>query len=288
MDEREHRGLALTALVAVGLVTVGWWMLALYPAANAPEWLSRTRLTCFGAPPGGLPDAGGWVLLIGQPVGMLGILFIVWGDAVRADLRWVQARRSGRVLSGLTLVAVTWLVLAAALVIRRTTAAGEAFETVAAVPVTAGVSRLMLIDQHGQPFDLRQVSGPALVTFAFGHCATMCPTLVRDVLRIRKEAGREDVPLVVVTVDPWRDDPSRLASIAKAWQLAPGDRLLSGTVDSVNATLDDWGIARQRDQTTGDVVHAMVTFFVHPGAQTATRIDGSTDPLRALLGGSTP
>jgi cytochrome oxidase Cu insertion factor (SCO1/SenC/PrrC family) len=285
-EVREHRGLALAALGVVGLVTAAWWALALYPTANAPEWVSRTRLACFGAAPGGLPDAGGWILLVFQPVGMLAMLFAVWGNAVRADLRWLVARPAGRLVIGAALGAMTWSALTAAMVIKRVASGAEPIP-LASSPSTVSVPPLVLTDQHGQVFDLRQAAaGPVLVTFAFAHCETMCPTQIRDLLRIRSEAGRADIPLVVVTVDPWRDVPSRLPTIAAAWNLAPGDHVLSGNVDEVNAALNAWGIARQRDEVTGDVLHALVAVLTHPGARTATRVDASMEPLRTILGGA--
>jgi cytochrome oxidase Cu insertion factor (SCO1/SenC/PrrC family) len=276
---------ALAALGVVGLVTAAWWALALYPAASAPEWVSRTRLACFGAVPGGLPNAGGWVLLVGQPVGMLAVLFAAWGDALRGDLRWLSSRLVGRVVLGAALGVVTWSAVAAATVIRRVSSGAELIEFWTTQPATVSVPSLVLTDQQGQVFDLqRAAAGPVLVTFAFAHCETMCPTQIRDILRIRSDAGRSDIPLVVVTVDPWRDVPARLASVATAWNLAPGDRFLSGGVEEVNAVLDAWGVVRRRDEITGDVLHALVAMLVHPGAKTATRVDVNMEPLRTILG----
>ena len=37
--------LALMAMGAVLLVTIGWWALALWPVEGNPEWLDRTRVT---------------------------------------------------------------------------------------------------------------------------------------------------------------------------------------------------------------------------------------------------
>lgn len=288
MEPRARRGVALAALYAVALVTAAWWALALYPAANAPEWVSRTRLACFGAAPGGLPNAGGWLLLIFQPVGMLAVLLAVWRDALWADLRWLAARRGGRFVLGATLGVVTVAVLSAASTIRRVNAGGE-FSTFSGLqPTLIDVPGLVLTDQSGKTFDLGKASAttlkPILVTFAFAHCETMCPTQIHELLQIRTETGRSDIPLVVVTVDPWRDVPSRLPSMAAAWALAPGDHILSGSVDSVNAVLDTWGIARQRDSTTGDVLHALVAVLVDAGGLTATRIDADMSQLRSLLG----
>ena len=288
METREHRGLALAALAAVGLVTAAWWVLALYPAAAAPEWMIRTRYVCFGAPPGGLPNVGGWILLVGQPVGMLVMLFAGWGDAVRRDLRAFAVRAPGKLVLGLATGALLWGAVKAVSVVRNADKSVELFATDA--PVSASrpveVPSLDLIDQHGRRFDLRSLAGgPVLVTFAFAHCETMCPTAIRELLRIRNETGRGDIPLVVVTVDPWRDVPSRLPTIAEAWHLASNDRVLSGDIKDVNATLDAWGIVRQRDETTGELTHPVAAVLVEPGSAKATRFDGSFEGLRAFLTG---
>ena len=286
---REHRGLALAALGAVGMVTAAWWVLALYPAASAPEWMLRTRYVCFGAPPGGLPNAGGWILLAGQPIGMLVILFAGWSDAVVRDLRWFGSRAPGKLVLGLTAGAMAWGGVRAVSIVRSANQTGDRFSAndPAPAPRSVEVPALTLTDQHGRQFDLRSLAtGPVLVTFAFAHCETMCPTAIRELLRIRAESTRGDIPLVVVTVDPWRDVPSRLASIADAWHLAPDDRVLSGSVDEVNAALGAWGIARERDETTGEVVHPVAAVLVHPGGAKATRFDGSFEGLRAILTGA--
>jgi cytochrome oxidase Cu insertion factor (SCO1/SenC/PrrC family) len=286
---REHRGMAVAALGAVGLVTAAWWVLALYPAASAPEWMIRTRYVCFGAPAGGLPNAGGWILLAGQPVGMLVMLFAGWGNAVRRDLRWLVSRFSGQVVLAVAAGGVAWGALSAVSVIRGASGASEPFAANDPTPSSRSITvpALRLIDQHGQSFDLQDIrGGPVLVSFAFAHCATMCPTAIKELLRIRTQAGREDIPLVVVTVDPWRDAPPRLSTIAAAWRLAAGDRVLSGNVTDVNATLDAWNVARVRDETTGDVVHPLAVVLVHPGGSKATRFDGGFEELRAMLAGT--
>ena len=78
---------ALSMLVVAFLVTAAWWALALWPVADAPAWLTRTRYVCFGVQESGLPDAGGWVGLIFAPLGMFGIVLIGWNAGVRGLLR---------------------------------------------------------------------------------------------------------------------------------------------------------------------------------------------------------
>ena len=48
-------------------VSAAWWGFALFGVAGAPEWVARARAVCFNITETGLPDAKGWLLLLGQP-----------------------------------------------------------------------------------------------------------------------------------------------------------------------------------------------------------------------------
>ena len=120
-----------------------------------------------------------------------------------------------------------------------------------------------LVDQHGSRAPIA-VPGAArtLVTFAFGGCEAVCPTAVHDLLSVRDGTGQPDVPIVVVTLDPWRDTPDRLATIARHWGLASKDRVLSGSVAEVEALLDAIGVHRARNEQTGNVDHLTTVLVV--------------------------
>lgn len=282
-------GATIAALVAIVAITVAWWALALWPAdSTTPEWLERTRAAYFGSPPGGLPDTRGWLLLIGEPLGLVAMLLIVWPDAVRNDVRRLRNSVAGRTL----LTVVPLLVAGLLFVAVRRVAAVQRDGAVA--PELVGVMRdvavdlggLVLVDQHGESRSLEEIAAtPTLLTAAFGHCETVCPTLVRDLMRVRADAGRSEVPLVVITVDPWRDTPSRLAGVARAWQLGPADLLLSGSVAEVELALDRLAVARSRNLDNGDVVHVPVV-FAFDGGNVAARFDGGWTGVATLLNGS--
>ena len=91
---------ALSGLAVILAITASWWALALWPTSDAPAWLVLTRETCFGTAATGLPDAGGWMALTGQPLGMLLVLFAGWGRDVRAGLRAAMERVSGQLAVG--------------------------------------------------------------------------------------------------------------------------------------------------------------------------------------------
>ena len=69
MPSRREQTAGVGALAFLLLVTAAWWALALLPVpGETPEWLARTRAVCFNATESGLPDASGWLLLIGTVI----------------------------------------------------------------------------------------------------------------------------------------------------------------------------------------------------------------------------
>jgi protein SCO1 len=286
-------GAASLALLLIFAITAAWWALALWPAgAVEPAWLLRTRAACFGSAPGGLPDAGGWILLIGEPIGMLGVLLVVWGGALRDDLRRMRADRRWRRIT----VAVALVVLLAMVALGRRMAFATGLGT--APPATlrgtvtlidVDASAFVLTDQHGRrtlPTDFQ--GRPVLLTFAFSHCTTVCPTIVHDVRVARAAANRPEVPLLILTLDPWRDTPARLPSLASRWELGPEDRVLSGSVEEVERALDALGVGRRRDTATGDIVHAGTVMALNERGHVVWRLDGGWERMQDLLAAMPP
>lgn len=294
VPESSRPPLAVVALGAILALTAAWWALALWPlGAGAPAWIALTREVCFGATRTELPHAGGWVLLFGEPIGMLALLHVVWGAELRAGLARLHRHVAWRVASGVIVLALASGLVAAARVVTRASGGGltEPFALNAPLPERSAAPALplALVDQRGDRTTLASYAGRwVMVTFAFGHCEDICPVIVQHARRARADAGHPEVPLLVVTLDPWRDTPDRLATIAVAWELAPHDRVLGGTVDDVTAALDAWGIARVRDLQTGDIGHGSTLVLVDPEGRAAWRLEGAPDRIREALASIPP
>lgn len=287
--------MAVAALGALGLITASWWALALWPLpSDAPAWLARTRAVCFGALPDTLPHAGGWILLIGQPIGMFLILMAVWGDDLQDGLRGLARHLPGRVaLAGGMLSVVLGLV---GVVVRVDQARGEPFPLNGGDPAALAAmgkiddkpGPLGLVDQRGEVIELdRYADRPVIITFAFAHCATICPTIVKDALAAQAMSPPEVRPaLVVITLDPWRDTPERLPTMAQAWGLTAADaHVVSGPVDQVEYVLSKWRIPRTRNATNGDIIHPRVVYLTRPGGRLAYVLEGTPEVLLAALAG---
>ena len=150
---------------------------------------------------------------------------------------------------------------------------------------------LRLTDQAGETFDLARYMDrgrPVLVTFAFAHCETVCPVLVKDVLdaqRIADEDPETDRPaVVVVTVDPWRDTPSRLPHVAMQWGLDEDAHVLSGSVDDVLETLRAWEVSISRDELTGEITHPAVVYVIDRLGRVAFTATGGGEYTAGLVG----
>jgi protein SCO1 len=279
---------ALGALGAILAITASWWALALWPVGtDTPEWLLRTREVCFGAVADGLPNAGGWLLLIGQPAGMLIVLAAVWGAELREGLARALARLAGQLVVGATSAA---LVAGIAAVGLRVSTAGQEPFAINAADVAAQLTRvndaapaLSLVDQSGQEVTLESFRGrPVLVTFAFAHCATVCPLIVSDVLTARSQLEAPP-PVLVITLDPWRDTPSRLPTIASGWSLGQDAHVLSGPVERVERTLNAWRIPRTRNQRTGDIVHPSMVYVIAGDGRIAYVVTGGAGAIAAAV-----
>ncbi len=288
--------IALFALGFLLLVTAAWWALALWPtAADPPAWLARARWVCFNVGESGLPSASGWLLLIGEPLGFGAAFVVTFRRSLRSGLRRLLASEGGEFFvaacAGLLMLGASY---AAARVVSLARASSPVVESAASVPDTyprldRAAPALGLVDQRGDRVEVAQLRGrPALVTFAFAHCQTVCPAIVSQALatqrRARERGEPERVPrLVIVTLDPWRDTPARLASLAADWRLGDDAAVLSGDVAEVNAALDRWNVPRARDAANGQLDHPALVYLLDAEGRIAYAANGDARTLGALL-----
>jgi protein SCO1/2 len=282
--------LATGALAAILIVTASWWALALYPVGPAaPEWILRTREVCFGATENGLPNAGGWLLLVGQPLGMLIVLVAVWPAELAAGIGRLTSRMSGQVVTGL--VAALMTAGLAGVAVRVARAGEEVFDAGANRSIAARLTRvndaapaMELIDQHGRNVTLESFRGrPVLVAFAYAHCETVCPVIVTDVVTAAARLRDTRPAVLIVTLDPWRDTPSRLPAIAAAWRLHDDASVLSGPPDTVNRVLNAWRIPRTRNERTGEISHPSLVYIIGVDGRIAYVVTGDVDTIAAAV-----
>jgi cytochrome oxidase Cu insertion factor (SCO1/SenC/PrrC family) len=291
-DRLTSRGHAWAAVGTLGLIlaiTGAWWALALWPVDDAPAWLVLTREVCFGTAETGLPSAGGWLVLTGQPLGMLLVLFAVWGRDVREGLARLSQRVSGQLALGAC--AAVLVAAIAGVTIRVRVADARPFATSPTEAIAVQLNRIndtpkpfSLVNQLGDTVTLERFKGrPVLVAFAYAHCETVCPLIVNDVLNARDQLSAYEPAVLIVTLDPWRDTPSRLPSIASRWGMTGDAFVLSGDAEQVERTLNAWRIPRVRNERTGDLSHPSLVYIVGHDGHIAYVVNGSVPLIRAAV-----
>ncbi len=266
---------ALAAFVFWLAATLGWWIMAFAPLSEVPPWLANVRSVCFGSLPTGLPDAYGWISLM-SPLTMLGFLLVVWGRELFRDIRWLTASGGGKLaLAAIVAVPLAGSLWVGSLVAREIevkaafTSPVRALETLPeGYPRTDRVAPdFRLVDQTGSAVTPESLRGrPVLLTFAYAHCETICPVIVRTVSYAAERLGDLSPAVVVVTLDPWRDTPSSLPSLAESWDFGelPEAHVLSGEVADVQAVLEAYEVPSARDLATGEITHPALVYLFAP------------------------
>lgn len=136
-----------------------------------------------------------------------------------------------------------------------------------------------LVDQNGQPVRLEKdlvTNKIVVMSFIYTSCTTVCPVVSSIMGKVQKQLGARvgtEVQLVSISIDPQRDDAKRLNDYARAFQNGPGWSWLTGSSQSINATLKGLG------NFSGDFKNHQPLILVGDGnSRHWTRYYGFTDP----------
>jgi protein SCO1 len=251
--------------------TLLWWAFAFTPLpSEPPAWLSAARHACFGSADNGLPAPHGWMLLVFGPASFLLGIVVLWGRELPQALARALRRPAMLSVAATVLLAV---VFEGAWVLRKVEAARAIDGWARASPEggvlpadyprrTEAAPDFALVDQHGATIALSRLRGrPVVLTFVFAHCQTLCPLVVESLKRASSEA--DSGPVLLVTLDPWRDTPSALPGIAAQWKVPGGFHVLSSRrADEVLSVSERYGVTSARDPRTGDIAHPGLVFLI--------------------------
>lgn len=89
------------------------------------------------------------------------------------------------------------------------------YEPAEAAPAVQGA-----VDQHGKPFNIEDYRGKVVfLYFGYTHCPDACPATLDEFMEAKELLGKDadNVAFVMITVDPSRDTPERLAEYLEFW-----------------------------------------------------------------------
>lgn len=141
--------------------------------------------------------------------------------------------------------------------------------------------------QDGRSFRLDQLAGkPTVITMIYGSCTTACPVLVNDARRVERalpESIRKDLQVVVVSFDPARDTPKRLADYAADYDVDPERwHFLHGNAADIRTLAAMLGI-RYRDNGDGTFDHSNVVTLLDARGRITERSEGLARPVEPLV-----
>ena len=147
-------------------------------------------------------------------------------------------------------------------------------------------STVSLTDQHGTLLHARDFRGQVVImTMFYASCTTVCPMLIGQLQRIdaalSKEA-RARTRILLVSLDPQRDTPERLAELAKRYDVDDRwsfTRANSAGVQEIAALL---GVTYRRT-ASGDIDHAAVIALLDRDGVVVEQIEGSFTDVTPIV-----
>lgn len=115
-----------------------------------------------------------------------------------------------------------------------------------------------LTNQKGAKIDSKDLLGkPMLIYFGFSHCPAICPTDMATFTQVLKGLGADGdrISAVMVTVDPARDTPERLATFLKDFD--PRIIGLTGTEAEINTVKDAYKVFAQKVEMDAAALESM-------------------------------
>jgi protein SCO1/2 len=133
------------------------------------------------------------------------------------------------------------------------------------------------LDQRERRVGLDVARGhPVIITMMYASCTDTCPLLIADIRRIEAalpDSIREDLHVVLVSLDPGRDTPERLRALADLHRL--DDRrwhVLSGADEAVRDVAAVLGV-RYRRLASGAINHSSVLTLLERDGVIAARLE---------------
>jgi protein SCO1/2 len=191
--------------------------------------------------------------------------------------RWIPLMLLTVVLAAATGFYVRWI-----------TQSPVAVEALTVLPEAKIISDFTLSDHRGEPFNLQRLQGQwSLLFFGFTSCPDVCPNTLYELQRAnamlsaQHEGEGAAVQVVLVSVDPERDTPEKLAAYVTYFD--PSFLGVTGRAEQLTALASELGIhfqvePHEEGAERYDVIHSSAVVLMNPEG----RMHGAfTPPLLA-------
>lgn len=140
-----------------------------------------------------------------------------------------------------------------------------------------------LTDHRGATLAADDLRGKVVVmTSVYACCPLACPVLLSEAKTTIGQVPEElrgDLVVLALTMDPVNDTPEKLAELAVNFEAGPEWRFLTGDQARVESLLDEMGVARERNEETGEIDHNVIFLYADRAGRLAYRL-GMPDEAR--------
>lgn len=232
------------------------------------------KIWCFGYDPvTGKPEWIYVIMLILNPVMLAGIIFMVWWEPLRAVIR----ERPRVLLRSIGAALLLTIACGAGITTFATPGAsyGPAFPA-DALRTSLPPPAFSLINQNEKVVSLADLEGRVgMLTAVYATCGYTCPMILSQAKWVTSALSEDELKglsVIAVTLDPERDTPKMMSSMAAAHSIgAPLYHLVTGHPDDVNRVLDDMGVSRRKDPETGIIDHTNIFILIDRQGRVAYR-----------------
>lgn len=264
-------------LAALTFTQLLLFALLLIPAA--PEGLGAFaesfKVWCFGYDPA--TGSMKWIypiMLLVNPLMLDLVIVVVWWVPLRTALREGWRRLVPPV--GMAFCLAT-LLAGALFAFEPVTPEGELPFPATAIRTALTPPSFALTNHEGQPVSLEKLRGRVVVvTAVYASCGFTCPMIMgqsKRVIDALTPEERADLTFVGITLDATRDTQDVLAAMAKGQGVStPVFNLCTGDLETVEALLDNFGVARSRNEETGEIDHANLFILIDRNGKIAYRL----------------
>lgn len=276
-----NTNLSLFFLMIWAIATMALWAFAFLPSEQtSPEWLLASRDACFGTLENGLPNGGGWIILIGTPLTLLIATLTLWSQDLTRGIKNIF---KSKVQSLCLFVLFSAFCVESFFVVDKIKIglAIDTFNPSEAItdsfpehyPRTSKRAYLFShFDQRNQRLALTDLTARyqvVVLSFAFAQCSTICPMIVNNLIKVSEQFDKNDVAFAIITLDPWRDTRNTIAQWAEQVKASENIYFLTDEVSKIESTLDRYGVSRSRSEVNGDVDHPPLTYIFDRNARIA-------------------
>jgi protein SCO1/2 len=122
---------------------------------------------------------------------------------------------------------------------------------------------------------------PRVLTLFFGHCESSCPMTLASLKAMESSLPKdwgEKGGIVLVSLDPQRDDAESLAAYRRRMDLAPGKwTLLKGNEQDTRELAMSLGVAYRKSKENGGMDHNAVAVVLSGDGRILNRHEGVVD-----------